>query len=164
MGAQPGGRVTVTNTPVRNLIAAVYGMYSTQDMIRARVIGGPDWLDSDRYDINAKAKAEFQFGSDGPPKDMLLMMRSLLETRFKLKTHHETRELPAYDLVMARADGKIGPELHKSNVDCEAVAVARRAGNPPPPRGPIEPPPCALIAGPLARLPAPRRCSSSPRI
>jgi uncharacterized protein (TIGR03435 family) len=152
MGAQPGGRVTVTNTPVRSLIATAFGMFSTQMLIRARILGGPDWLDSERYDINAKANAEFQFAPDGPPKDMLLMMRSLLEERFKLKMHHETRELPTYDLVVARADGKLGPEMHTSNVDCEAVFAARRAGAPPPPRGPIEPPPCALISGPARTI------------
>jgi uncharacterized protein (TIGR03435 family) len=152
MGAQPGGRVTVTNTPVRGLIATAFGMFSTQALIRARILGGPDWLDSERYDINAKATAEFQFAPDGPPKDMLLMMRSLLEERFRLKMHHETRELPTYELVVARADGKLGPEMHKSNVDCEAVFAARRAGGPPPPRGPIEPPPCALISGPARTI------------
>ena len=152
MGAQPGGRVTVTNTPVRNLIATAYGMFSAPALIRARILGGPDWLDADRYDISAKANGEFQFGPDGPPKDMLLMLRSLLEERFRLKTHYETRELPTYELVVARADGKLGPEMHKSSVDCEAVFAARRAGVLPPPRGPIEPPPCALISGPARTI------------
>jgi hypothetical protein len=137
MGTQPGGRVTVTNTPVRNLIAAAFSMFSAPAMIHARVVGGPDWIDAERYDINAKASSEFQFAPDGPPKDMLLMLRSLLEERFRLKTHYETRELPIYELVVARADRKLGPELHKSNVDCEAVFAARRAGVPPiDPNGP----------------------------
>ena len=152
MGAQPGGRVTVTNTPVRDLIAAAYGMYSAPAMIHARILGGPDWLDADRYDIKAKASGEFQFGPDGPPKDMLLMLRALLEDRFKLKMHFETRELPTYDLVLARTDRTLGPELRKSNVDCDAVSAARRAGQAPPPRGPIEPPPCALISGPARTI------------
>ena len=152
MGAQPGGRVSVTNTPVRNLIATAYGMFSAPAMIRARIVGGPDWLDADRYDIKAKASGEFQFGPDGPPKDMLLMLRALLEDRFKLKMHYETRELPTYDLVLARTDRTLGPELHKANVDCEAVFAARRAGAAPPARGPIEPPPCALISGPARTI------------
>ena len=86
---------------------------------------------------------------DGPPRELFLMIRSLLEERFKLKTHHETRELPTYELVVARADGKLGPGLHKSDVDCDAVFAARRAGVPPPsPRGPMDPPPCRLMGGP----------------
>ena len=46
------------------------------------------------------------------------LLRSLLADRFKLKTHTETRELPVYDLVLARSDGRLGPELKPSKSDC----------------------------------------------
>jgi uncharacterized protein (TIGR03435 family) len=46
------------------------------------------------------------------------MLRSLLADRFKLVVRKETRDLPAYALVLARRDGKLGPSLRRSNTDC----------------------------------------------
>ena len=63
---------------------------------------------------------------DGPSR-MQLMMRSLLAERFKLSVHRETREMPIYHLVVARSDGKLGPELKPSTVDCRALIEARKA-------------------------------------
>jgi uncharacterized protein (TIGR03435 family) len=112
-----------------------------------RVLGGPDWIDSDRYEINAKG--EWQPTPTGPPRELFLMIRSMLEDRFRLKTHRETRELPIYELALARADGRLGAGLHMSNLDCDAVFAARRGGAPRlPRREPMDPPPCALIGGP----------------
>lgn len=139
---QPGG-YTATRT-VRFFIADAF--FFGTPLETSRVIGGPEWIDSARYEIIAKG--EWQPTPDGPPRELFLMIRSLLEERFKLKTHHETRELPTYELVVARADGKLGPALHRSDVDCDAVFAARRAGVPPPPRGPMDPPPCRLMGGP----------------
>jgi uncharacterized protein (TIGR03435 family) len=58
---------------------------------------------------------------------MLLMLRSLLEERFNLIAHRETHERPVYELVVARADSKLGPQLRQSAVDCDARA--RRRGS-----------------------------------
>ena len=52
------------------------------------------------------------------------MLRAMLADRFKLVTHTEMREAPMYALVMARTDGRFGPQLRKASVDCEAAAVA----------------------------------------
>ncbi|HEV3311471.1 MAG TPA: M56 and DUF3738 domain-containing protein [Chloroflexota bacterium] len=103
--ALPGGRVNLINQTVRELI---YSAYQTQDY---RIIGGPGWLQSDRFDIVAKAER------DAPPPQMLLMVRTLLADRFKLTMRRETRELPIYRLVMARGDGKPGPQLRPSTCD-----------------------------------------------
>ena len=65
-----------------------------------------------KYDITAKAPVEF-IGKELPQ-----LLRTLLTDRFKLKTHTETRELPVYDLVLARSDGRLGPELKPSKSDC----------------------------------------------
>jgi uncharacterized protein (TIGR03435 family) len=46
------------------------------------------------------------------------LLRSLLAERFKLKSHTESRELPLYDLVLARSDGRLGPNLRPSQSDC----------------------------------------------
>ena len=147
---QPGGRFVATNAPLKLLIADAF--LGAQPLAPSRVLGGPEWIDSARYDINAKASAEFQPTPGGPPREMLLMIRSLLEERFKLVAHRETRELPVYELVVARADGKLGPELRKSLVDCDALVAAVRAGGPPPPRQPNQPPPCAAMRGPARIL------------
>jgi uncharacterized protein (TIGR03435 family) len=54
------------------------------------------------------------------------MMRSLLADRFKLKTHTETRELPVYALMVARSDGKLGPDIKPSSSDCSNPADAQK--------------------------------------
>jgi uncharacterized protein (TIGR03435 family) len=78
------------------------------------------------------------------------MMRALLAERFQLVVHNETRELPIYALVLARSDGKLGPELHKSDTDCNAVLAAGQRGRglaPPPPSQPGERLPCGIRIG-----------------
>ena len=152
--AQPGGRLVVTNMAVKDLIAAAFGMADIQALIPERILGGPDWIDSERYNIDAKASADFQFAPGGPPQEALLMLRSLLEDRFKLVTHREAREMPIFELVVARNDGRLGPGLRKSSVDCDALFAAGRDAVPPPPRPPNEPPPCRLMGGPARTIAA----------
>jgi uncharacterized protein (TIGR03435 family) len=59
------------------------------------------------------------------PSPVLAMLRSLLEDRFQLKTHVETKELPLFALVLARADGVLGPRLRPRPIGCITAAVAR---------------------------------------
>jgi uncharacterized protein (TIGR03435 family) len=146
---QPGGRYTATRT-VKFFIADAFFFGTPLQM--SRVIGGPEWIESALYEINAQASTPWQTSPDGPPRELFLMIRSLLHERFKLKTHIETRELPVYELVLARADGSLGPQLRQSTVDCEAFMAARRAGGPPPARQPNEPPPCGAMRGPARVL------------
>jgi bla regulator protein BlaR1 len=75
-------------------------------------VGGTGWIDTERYDVVAKAE-----GQPNRPQ-MHLMLRSLLADRFKLAVHKETREKPAFALVLARPDGKLGPSLKRSEIDC----------------------------------------------
>lgn len=152
MRTQPGGRFTATNARLKGLIATAFEMADSPSLVDSRILGGPDWIGSERYDIVAKSSTEFRPSPDGPDRQLLLMLRSLLEDRFKLVAHRETRELPIYELVVARADGRLGPGLHKSDVDCDAIAAARRAGAPPPPRKPNDPPPCGLMGGPARTI------------
>ena len=146
----PGGRYVATNVLLKGEIAVAF--LGAQPLALSRVLGGPEWIGSTRYDIIAKASTEFQSSPDGPPTDLLLMMRSLLQDRFKLRAHLETRELPIYELVVARADGTLGPELRQSAVDCDALIAAVRGGAPLPPREPNEPPPCGAMRGPARVL------------
>ena len=152
--AQPGGRLVVRNFAVQGLIAAAYEMADIQALIPERILGGPDWIESERYDIEAKAATEFQFRPGAPPQDMFLMLRSLLEDRFKLTTHRETREMSIFELVVARKDRTLGPGLHKSSVDCDALFAGGRAAVPPAPRTPSGPPPCRVMGGPARTVAA----------
>jgi uncharacterized protein (TIGR03435 family) len=128
-------RFTATNVPVRELIRMAY---DTQDV---RLVGGPDWIRSERFDIVAKSEQPFPaWGPAGPPMPLLLMLRALLADRFGLVIHQETRELPVYALVLAREDRRFGPDLNASKLDCASQARAGRAGPPPgPPANPAEP-------------------------
>jgi uncharacterized protein (TIGR03435 family) len=148
-GQPASGRYTATRT-VRFFIADAF--FFATPLAVSRVIGGPEWLDSDRYEINTQASAPFQSSPDGPPRELFLMIRSLLEDRFKLKTHMETRELPVYELVLARPGGSLGPQMRQSTVDCDAIIAAVRAGGAPPARQPNEPPPCGAMRGPARVL------------
>ena len=141
---QPGGRYTATRT-LKFFIADAF-FFGTPLQI-TRVIGGPEWIDSALYEINGQASTPWQRSPDGPPRELFLMIRSVLEDRFKLRTHMETRELPVYELVRARADGWPGAELRQSTA-CDAVMAAIQAGTPPPDRQPNEAPPCGGMRGP----------------
>jgi len=137
IGFQPGGRFTATGMPLRQLIAIAYGS-AGQQLPTFRIIGGPGWMNSDRFDIVAKAEGDI---APGPNSPLPLMLRALLADRFKLVVHNESRELPMYELVKARSDGKLGPQLRPATVDCAARAAARGRGGAPPPGGPAGPGP-----------------------
>ena len=143
---QPGGFYTATR-PLKFFIADAFFFGTPLQM--TRVLGGPDWIDSALYEINARASAPWPRSPDGPPRELFLMIRSVLEERFKLKTHRETRDLPVYALVLARADGALGPQLKRPAIDCDAIVAAVNAGAPPPQRQqPGAPPPCGAMRGP----------------
>ena len=116
---QPGGRLTVTNNSLRNIIRNAYNVQNFQ------IVGGPEWINNDRWDIIAKA------ADDAQPQQMILMLQSLLADRFKLVIRREMRDTAVYALVLARSDGRLGPGLRASSIDCAAlVAAARGRGEP----------------------------------
>jgi uncharacterized protein (TIGR03435 family) len=122
-GHSGSGRLTMTNVTLKRYIMGAYGVGPNQ------ILGGPDWLDSDRYDIVAKA--------DQPVGDGILMtmLQTLLAERFKLAIHRENRPIEAYILEVA----KNGPKLEKSGdaasttgnghglIDARAIAMTRFA-------------------------------------
>jgi uncharacterized protein (TIGR03435 family) len=117
---EPGGRLTVTN---RTLFDVVRSAYEVQ---RAQIVtdrGLPDWFETDRWDIQAKAPD----GVTTQPQ-MLAMARQLLADRFGLSARRETREVPAYALTLAHADGRLGRQLRRADGQCEAATTAAAAG------------------------------------
>jgi uncharacterized protein (TIGR03435 family) len=96
--AQPGGRFGAQNVPLRFLISTAYSVKDFQ--IAAE---GSSWINTDRYDITAKAPEGIANGFE----PMRPMLQSLLADRFKLVLHRETKELPTYDLVAAKGGLKV---------------------------------------------------------
>jgi uncharacterized protein (TIGR03435 family) len=101
MMSTPDG-ISQSNVPIKSLIASAYGV--KEDLVS----GGPGWVDSSSYDIEAKVA-----GPDVPTYKALtrdqrnLMLQALLTDRFKLATHTETKELPIYELVLAKGGSKL---------------------------------------------------------
>ena len=130
MRVLPGGRAAITNTPLRRVILTAYELFPQQ------LLGGPGWLDSDRFDIVAQSSEEFGPSMPGgPPGRAQQMLQRLLAERFGLVVHTETRELPVYELIVASADGRLGPRISAAKIDCMAamIAAGRGKGEMPPP-------------------------------
>jgi uncharacterized protein (TIGR03435 family) len=110
----PGGRLSADKVVLRFFIQNAYGLKPFQ------LSGGPDWIDSQGYDIEAKA--------EGNPSNaqMQKMMQTLLEDRFKLKYHRETKELPVYTLAPARGGLKL-PDP-KEGSDRATIRISRMTG------------------------------------
>jgi uncharacterized protein (TIGR03435 family) len=123
VGYRPGGRLVAGNAPLTMLIQRAYAVQGFQ------VVGGPVWINTDGYDIEAKPQ------SKNDQKGMWLMLQTLLADRFKLVMHRETRNLPVFDLQAARN----GPKLAPAAGGCsEALTTLPERGQPrpAPPCGP----------------------------
>jgi uncharacterized protein (TIGR03435 family) len=95
----PNGVFTSKNLTLWNLIRAAYSLRDNQ------ISGGPPWINNQGFDIQAKPAP----GGGPIPRDQVnRMLRTLLEDRFQLKTHRETRDTSGYVLTVARD----GPKLH----------------------------------------------------
>jgi uncharacterized protein (TIGR03435 family) len=142
IGMQPGGRFTTTNVPLRGLIRQAYQLQDFQ------IVDGPDWINTERFDILAKAEGDVPPSPPGTVGPMQLMLRNLLAERFKLAAHADKREMPIYAMVLARSDGKLGPQLRPSTVDCAAMFGRGRGGPPQAAPAPGERPLCGMRIGP----------------
>jgi uncharacterized protein (TIGR03435 family) len=110
-----------------------------------QITGGPAWINSAHYDIDAKA------GGNPNNSQMLLMMQALLEDRFKLKLYHETRDLPVYELTAAKSGVKLQGSKEGSCISPAPNGPPLLAPNGPPllaPNGAPPPPPPAPRPGP----------------
>jgi uncharacterized protein (TIGR03435 family) len=113
-------RLNLVCQPVKSLVRMAYVMFAGGHRLPPGPLtpleGGPGWLDTERYKIDAKAEG-------APGQEMMRgpMLQALLEERFKLKTRHETREVPAYALLVA----KNGPKMHASTEGCIPFDVAK---------------------------------------
>jgi uncharacterized protein (TIGR03435 family) len=102
-----------TNISLLELIRLAYEVHVSQ------IVGGPDWIESARFDVIAKAE------TSRPPSPA--MIRRLLSDRFNLAIHNETRRLRQYALVTIRSDRRLGPQLRPSQIDCTRPPAAADA-------------------------------------
>ena len=112
----PDGTQVMTNMAVRNFILAASPVPTRE------VTGLPDWATTERYDVTLKPPP----GSTSDQRKQ--MMQAMFADRMKLVAHIEQHERDVYSLMLARNDGKLGPELKPSTLDCGP----RPPGTPPP--------------------------------
>jgi uncharacterized protein (TIGR03435 family) len=109
------GRLRMQNVAARVLVQLAYGVEGYQ------VSGGPSWIASGFFDIEAKAE-----GSPSVQQMQGPMLQALLEDRFKLAVHRETKQVPAYDISLLNGSGKLQPSTAGS-------CIPYRVDAPPPP-------------------------------
>jgi uncharacterized protein (TIGR03435 family) len=115
-GTRDPGQITWSNVVLKQLLTTAYDVKPYQ-------VNGPGWLDTERYDIVAKVP-------EGATTEQVNMMwRNLLKERFGMVVHHESKEFPVDELVVAKG----GPKFKETTLDLNAPP-------PPPPAGPPEPP------------------------
>jgi uncharacterized protein (TIGR03435 family) len=120
------GSVVMRNVPLRMIIEDAYDL-------KRYALTAPDWLDNQRFDINARADAKVK------QEELRLMLQSLLAERFQLKTHRESKEMSAYVLLPAKSGFKLKPAegsgsginssrgAGKAKATCRHVSMARLA-------------------------------------
>ena len=113
---QPGGRF-VMGLPIFSLVMIGYGVPAY------RIEGLPDWARTTFFDINAQA------GRQPEIEERPAYYRGLLVERFKFSAHVEQREMDVYTLTLARGDGRLGTNLRRSDVNCDAAIEAARQRN-----------------------------------
>lgn len=104
-GGTSPGRITLRCAELRDLILTAYEIYGGEARpasFRMQVLGGPSWIDSDRFDFTLKAEGNAATAQMYGP-----MLRALLEDRFRLRLHRETREAPVFLLTVVKGGAKL---------------------------------------------------------
>jgi uncharacterized protein (TIGR03435 family) len=114
----PGGRVTIVGLTVRELLRIAYS--SDAALLPSQIVGGPEWVDSERFDITAIGGDQLASGpKSAAPGRLSAMLRTLIKDRFMLTAHTEQKEMPIYALIVERTD-----RLHQSLGECVPPGVA----------------------------------------
>ena len=103
----PDGTQVLINQPIRSILSGV-----AAPVIVREVVGYPSWVANERYDITLKPPA----GSTR--EQWRQMLKTMFAERMKLVAHVEEREQTTFALVLARSDGRLGPELKPAAIDC----------------------------------------------
>ena len=147
----PGGTLLGRGMTVRELIRDAYGY---RNRAQGDIVGGPGWIDIERYDVQAKTEYAFPPStSSGLPPAAEGALRALLVERFNLIARVESSIRPVYELVLHRKDGQLGPNLKPSKGGCRPF-FQREAVNAglviqdPGPDAPAPLRPCPLLIAP----------------
>ena len=141
----PGGRYGAFNVELEITLHRAYPQFAKPGLLIA-----PEWISREKFDIDARA------GTDVPIPRMRLLLRQLLVDRFAMQSHTEMRLVDTYQLVLARADGKLGPRVRPASAVCDewnawvAAHVDESIGHigaPPQPKQPAGAIPCGMTAG-----------------
>jgi uncharacterized protein (TIGR03435 family) len=113
LGFPSPGRFQAQNVWLRFLIQNAWNVKDYQ------VVSGPGWAPSDRYDIDAKTDPSTS------REQMRLMVQALLQDRFQLVLHHESRSLPVYHLAASKDGSKLSPSKEGSCIERDSVPAAK---------------------------------------
>jgi uncharacterized protein (TIGR03435 family) len=142
--SSPSGLLLINCETVGSLIPQAYLNDAERAVLNPRFVrilqrplkGGPPWIHSDLYSIEAKAEG-------APSAEMMMgsMLKALLEDRFKLKVHRETSEIPVYALVVAEG----GPKKLNMTREGSCIPVDRDHPFPRPAPGQVPPDVCGMV-------------------
>jgi uncharacterized protein (TIGR03435 family) len=138
-------RIEIYNTTLKGLIRMTFSRFAFDSR---EIVGGPSWIDSDRFDVVATMDLPPQFDASGLPAGLVEMLRTLVEQRFHVRAHNERREGDVYTLTFARSDRKTGAGLRQAPDVCAESMKELTKGSPPPRNGPL---PCSF-GGPPGTL------------
>jgi uncharacterized protein (TIGR03435 family) len=127
--AADGDRFIASNAYLKMILQFAYRPPSGRTLRNSDIVGGPQWADTDRFDIEAKTSS----GANPTPEQMRLMMQSMLMDRFRLKAHWEMRQMPTYNLVAAKngVKAKLSNDQSPISIDGQR-GVARTIAKPSP--------------------------------
>jgi uncharacterized protein (TIGR03435 family) len=109
------GRLTLNNAHIKQMIAVAYEIQSV------RIEGGPGWIDSDQFEILARAE-----DPETTDKQVRVMLQALLEERFKLRIHRETKILPSYTLRTTPGGARLEQAQQEGTDRCDRTMEAGR--------------------------------------
>jgi uncharacterized protein (TIGR03435 family) len=126
----PGSGMSIRTLPDRTTVMVNGTMLSlvgnaspVPGMLLNNIVGLPDWVGREQYDVTARPPA------GATPEQIREMWQTVFKTRMNFAAHVEQREAKLFSLVVARNDGRLGPELKKSALECGGPPT----GEPPPP-------------------------------
>src|SRR5579871_4091955 len=116
-GVLRGGRYDLRRATMLDLISTAY------DVDADTVLGGPNWLETDRFDVIAKAPMTTS------PQSVKLMLQALLANRFKLVVHKDTKPVPAFALTLGKVKPKLKEADGSGNTGCQFQPQKREPGS-----------------------------------